>query len=286
MNHIQNESTIHNQYENLYRVYSTAKEKINGLKKLKDEISEETYEALYSENKALIDNIEPQLDSIKKEIYTIVANMTKEIKIIKDDINEKNAKIQEFEKLLNANIIDEGNYNKNVAPIKEQRISLQDSLKRKNQEISNLKHAVGSPLSRKDNLKNPSYIKRFFYYLALSQLLCIIFYVVLKVLPIEDYFIISLIATSVAFAIAGILLISKYLFKYIKSHVSHLIFSGVGYIILSVISFAQLFDQSMSGIYFFNLILIWNLSFSVLVLIVGFLRVSLPGYRNYERSIA
>ena len=114
MNHTQNESAIHNRYENLYRTFSAAKEKINRLENLKGKISEKTYESFYSENKKIINDIEPQLDSFKKEIDTIIDNMTKEIKIIEDDINEKKTKNQDFEKLLNANIIDEGSYNKNV----------------------------------------------------------------------------------------------------------------------------------------------------------------------------
>ena len=285
MNHTQNESTIHSRYENLYRTYSTAKDRINGLKKLKDKISEKKYKSLYDENKAIVDNMGPQLDSLKKEIYSIINNITNKIKIIKADINHKNTKIQEFETLFNANIIDELNYRKNVAPLKRQRNSLQDSLERKNQEILNLRTAIESPPGKSDKSKNPSYIKRFFSYLAFSQLLCLIFYGAINVLPVE-YFIISLIATSAAFAIAGISLIFNYLFKHIKLHAKYLIFSGIGYLILSDVFFSQLFDKYKSIIYFFNLILIWNLSFSVLILIVCFLRVALPWYRNYERSLA
>jgi len=303
-----NKEPIHIHYMKLCQINLKAENDIKNLKKMRDQnkITEERYKTLIEKNEKIINEIEPQIESLKTEITALLDKNSKERESIVKNIKANQEKINESNRLYRAGIIDRAEHDEEMKLLQKERKPMEAILKETNKRISELENALGNKepptppgnngcvtriISKMpDYLQNiltdtTNYFQRFLAFLVLTQFLCFFLFVVDRFLVFAGLFkIIPVI--SLAFFGVGIVLMAIFLFKAVKARSATFFSTGVAYLMISILLVSQIgaFDSFLSST-ILGIWAAWNLVFSIIILTVGIIRTFLLGVaHDYGRA--
>ena len=300
---------IHLRYVELYQTNLVAKDKVKKLEEMKGEISEDRYESLLSQQEAIVSEADPQLADMRNIIESRIAELSREVVSIVNNIKAIDGKIKESEKLYKAGLIDKDQYSKDVKPLNQELKRWKTGYSEKNNECSVLKKALEPPTVGGDRIQpkpekdtdvsrspltrtlsiasryfqgilcrnkylgmilgnSTNYLQRFLAFLVITEVLCLLLFVVIKLSGSFGLSAMGPIA-MLSFLVIGIVLMTVFLFQGVKAGEFTCFSTAIVYVLVSAFIVSRVgMDRALSAIGFLGLWAAWNFVFSTVILFV------------------
>jgi hypothetical protein len=229
------EKPINLRYKELREIESKTKDKIRKLKELQSNISQDRYQAILSEHEEVLKQVEPQVAELRIELEKIKEEKAIEFDAIKKQMDANDKKINEANKLRDADIISRSQHDEDTAPLIQDNKRLEATLNEKKKELSIITGALegvvvvapppviaeSQPEEQDvfDFAPTPApvakinYYVRFSSFFVLAQLLCFALWFLIntmvwmnqpKIIPIlHSLFVIALVFTTIFYLFQG-----------------------------------------------------------------------------------
>ncbi len=181
------EEHISFRYKEIRANYVQTRDNINRLESMRGDISQKVYDNLVSDQQMDLDELEPELKSLEKQIKQNIFDLTNDIDQLTDETENNARKRETTKKLYKDGIIDKVKRNQEITGINKRKKELETKQQIKNRELGLLKYAIEEPIE--EVIQPPesfkSYSIKFLIFTAATQFLVLVFWFLYKVLNIS-----------------------------------------------------------------------------------------------------
>jgi len=237
-------------YKELRTQYLQTKENIEKVNAVEDNVSRDVYNALLEDQQSKLDELEPEVKSLEKKIKQNTLELSNDINLIVDQTGSNARKIENYNNLYKAGIIDKTQRKQQVKSITQEIKKLEVVKNDKDRELGLLKYSLEKPTDTA--VKPPesitSYAVKFLLFTGAMELLAIVFWFMFKGLDVDLFSFFSLKSTIPYFYSAlQVIIFFGVLFLFTGTRarsVSYFITAGI-FFLISIIIFTHLQPQNL-----------------------------------------
>ncbi|MDM8543337.1 hypothetical protein QUF90_19850 [Desulfococcaceae bacterium HSG9] len=172
------EEHISFRYKEIRANYLQTKANISRLESIEDNISKDVYDNLVYDQQMDLDELEPEMRSLEKQIKKSIFELTNDIDRIIDETGNNVRKLETSKKMYKNGIIDKPKHKQEVKAIHQRKKELEALKQIKNRELGLLNYAIEEPtvevIQPPESIQ--SYSIKFLIFTATTQFLALIFW--------------------------------------------------------------------------------------------------------------